>query len=286
MSDTYQPKPVEQLTFTDDGMFQAVMHDPTVCSKIVEHLLHIQVDHIDFPELEKTIAPYYTSKGIRMDVYIKDSNRVIDVEMQARSRKALGKRTRYYQSMIDIDNLMKGEDYSMLRESYILFICKNDPFQDENKKQYGLPCYTFKTVCSENTDVNLDDKTTKVVYNASAYEKEEDEWIRRFLSYVYTGNSGEDDFANYLSAMVEKIKQDDKFRSLYLSMNLHDFDIREEAKEEGILQGIQQGAQQQAIEDAIAFLKEKVPPEKVAKCVKLPLEKVLELQSQLSNTNS
>ncbi len=286
MSDTYQPKPVEQLTFTDDGMFQAVMHDPTVCSKIVEHLLHIQVDHIDFPELEKTIAPYYTSKGIRMDVYIKDSNRVIDVEMQARSRKALGKRTRYYQSMIDIDNLMKGEDYSMLRESYILFICKNDPFQDENKKQYGLPCYTFKTVCSENTDVNLDDKTTKVVYNASAYEKEEDEWIRRFLSYVYTGNSGEDDFANYLSAMVEKIKQDDNFRSLYLSMNLHDFDIREEAKEEGIQQGIKQGAQQQAIEDAIAFLKEKVPPEKVAKCVKLPLEKVLELQSQLSNTNS
>ncbi len=286
MSDTYQPKPVEQLTFTDDGMFQAVMHDPTVCSKIVEHLLHIQVDHIDFPELEKTIAPYYTSKGIRMDVYIKDSNRVIDVEMQARSRKALGKRTRYYQSMIDIDNLMKGEDYSMLRESYILFICKNDPFQDENKKQYGLPCYTFKTVCSENTDVNLDDKTTKVVYNASAYEKEEDEWIRRFLSYVYTGNSGEDDFANYLSAMVEKIKQDDNFRSLYLSMNLHDFDIREEAKEEGIQQGIQQGAQQQAIEDAIAFLKEKVPPEKVAKCVKLPVEKVLELQSQLSNTNS
>ena len=81
MSNTYQPKPVEELTFTDDGMFQAVMHDPTVCSKIVEHLLHIQVDHIDFPELEKTIAPYYTSKGVRMDVYIKNSNRIIDVEM-------------------------------------------------------------------------------------------------------------------------------------------------------------------------------------------------------------
>lgn len=26
------------------------MHDPTACSKIVEHLLHIQVD---YPELEK-----------------------------------------------------------------------------------------------------------------------------------------------------------------------------------------------------------------------------------------
>ncbi len=283
MSDIYQPKPVEQLTFTDDGMFQAVMHDPTVCSKIVEHLLHIQVDHIDFPELEKTIAPYYTSKGIRMDVYIKDSNRVIDVEMQARSRKSLGKRTRYYQSMIDIDNLMKGDDYSMLKESYILFICKNDPFKDENEKQYGLPCYTFKTVCNENTDVNLNDKTIKVVYNASAYEKEEDEWIRRFLNYVYTGETGKDDFSNYLSAIVEKIKQNEEFRSLYLSMNLHDFDIMEEAKEEGILQG----AQQQAIQAAINLLKMQVlSPEQIAQAQGLPVEKVLELQIQLKNSSS
>ncbi len=274
MSNIYQPKPVEQLTFTDDGMFQAVMHDPTACSKILEHLLHIQVDHIDYPELEKSIAPYYTSKGIRMDVYIKDSDRIIDVEMQARSRKALGKRTRYYQSMIDIDNLMKGDDYSMLRESYILFICKNDPFKDKNDVHYGLPCYTFSTVCTENTAVNLNDKTTKLVYNASAYEKEEDEWIRRFLSYVYTGKTGEDDFANYLSAMVEKIKQDDKFRSLYLSMNLHDFDIREEAKEEG--------AQQKAIEAAINLLKMKLgTPEQIAQAQGLPIEKVLELQQQL-----
>ncbi|MBR4179902.1 MAG: hypothetical protein IKR45_04280 [Treponema sp.] len=51
--------------------------------------------------------------------------------------------------------------------------------------------------------------------------------------------------------------------------------------EQGLQQGIQQGAQQQAIEDAIEFLKENITPEKVAKCVKLPIEKVLELQSQL-----
>jgi predicted transposase YdaD len=162
----------------------------------------------------------------------------------------------------------------MLRESYILFICKNDPFKDKNDVHYGLPCYTFSTVCTENTAVNLNDKTTKLVYNASAYEKEEDEWIRRFLSYVYTGKTGEDDFANYLSAMVEKIKQDDKFRSLYLSMNLHDFDIREEAKEEG--------AQQKAIEAAINLLKMKLgTPEQIAQAQGLPIEKVLELQQQL-----
>ena len=117
-----------------------------------------------------------------------------------------------------------------------------------------------------------------MVYNASAYEKEEDEWIRRFLSYVYTGKTGEDDFANYLSAMVEKIKQDDEFRSLYLSMNLHDRDIRKDAKEEGM----QQGAQQQAIQTAINMFKKKIyPVEEIADLTGLPLEKVLELQQQL-----
>ena len=43
----------------------------------------------------------------------------------------------------------------------------------------------------------------------------------------------------------------------------------------------QEGYDQKAIEDAIEFLKEKVPPEKIAKCIKLPIEKVLELQKQL-----
>ena len=58
------------------------MHDPEICAEVVERLLHIKVNRIDYPELEKTIAPYYSSKGIRLDVYIKNSDKVIDVEIQ------------------------------------------------------------------------------------------------------------------------------------------------------------------------------------------------------------
>lgn len=49
---------------------------------------------------------------------------------------------------------------------------------------------------------------------------------------------------------------------------------QEEAKEEG--------AQQNAIKTAIALLKEGDPPEKIARCTELPLEKVLELQEQIT----
>ena len=103
----YNYKPVEELTFTDDFMFGAVMKHKEICIGVLERLLHIKIDHIEYPKLQKHLKPFYTSKGVRLDVYVKDSNRVFDVELQNRKFEALGKRTRYYQSMIDMDNLMK-----------------------------------------------------------------------------------------------------------------------------------------------------------------------------------
>ena len=49
-------KRFEDLTFTDDGMFQAVLHEPGICAELVERLLHIKVNRIDYPELENVAA--------------------------------------------------------------------------------------------------------------------------------------------------------------------------------------------------------------------------------------
>ncbi len=115
----------------------------------------------------------------------------------------------------------------------------------------------------------IDDKTLKVLYNASAYEQEKDEKIRNFLHYVYTNETGEDDFSNRLEETVKKLIENDKFRNDYLAMNLHDRDITRMAKQEGIAEGmakgIEQGALQKAIESAIELLKEKIAPEVIAK---------------------
>ena len=269
------PKSFDELTFSDDWMFQKVMQNPAICAELVARLLHINVDHVEYPELEKTIAPYYQSKGVRLDVYLKDSNKVIDIECQSNLKPALGKRTRYYQSMIDIDSLMKGEEYEKLKESYILFICKNDSFKDEQENHFGLPCYTFRNVCSENGAVNLDDKTIKVIYNASAYEREEDSLIKDFLHYIYTDKPGEDDLSNRLSRLVKKYKEDENLRSDYLAVNLHDHDIRYEALQEG-------GAQKKALETATNMIRKKYSISDISEITGLPPEKVLELQEQIT----
>ena len=278
MSDSiYRRKTVDELTFTDDGMFQAVLHEPEICAELIERLLHIRVKNVKYPELEKQIAPYYTTKGVRLDVYLKDQDKIIDIEIQSYPQEALGKRTRYYQSMIDIDSLMKGQDYPDLQDSYILFICKEDPFKNDNGKQFGLPCYSFRNICEENENVKLNDKSIKVIYNASAYEKEKDERIRSLLHFISTNKPGKDDFSNRLSSLVEKIKENEKFRSDYTAMNLHDRDIQRAAKREGFAEG----ARETAIMNAKNLLKEGDSPEKVARCTGLPLEEVQKLAEEL-----
>ena len=46
-------KPVEELTFTDNFMFEAVMRSsPEICAGVIERLLKIKVDRIEYPEVE------------------------------------------------------------------------------------------------------------------------------------------------------------------------------------------------------------------------------------------
>ncbi|MCR4580359.1 MAG: Rpn family recombination-promoting nuclease/putative transposase [Treponema sp.] len=204
--------------------------------------------------------------------------------MQNHKEEALGKRTRYYQSMIDIDSLIKGQDYSELKDSYILFICKSDPFRNESDKEYGLPCYTFNNRCNECDNVKLNDKTTKVIYNASGYKNEKDARIRALLHFICTNEPGEDDLSNRLSSLVEKIKENDKFRRNYAAMNLHDRDIERAAKKEGIAQGIAQGITQGAAEKAVEAASQLI------KMGKLSLEEIAQATglktSQIENIKS
>ena len=169
-------KPVDELVFSDDFMFGAVMREPEICKGVLERLLQIKIDHIEYPELQKTISPFYSHKGVRLDVYVADSDKVFDVECQSYKIESIGKRTRYYQSMIDIDSLMKGADYSELKESFIIFICLDDPFDA------GLPVYTFERKCREYEKVDLKDETHHVIFNAAAYESEVNAEIKEFLA--------------------------------------------------------------------------------------------------------
>lgn len=253
MDNTYDIKPIDQLVFSDDFMFGAVMHDPKICKGVIERLLQIKIAHIEYPELQKAISPFYAKKGVRLDVYLADSDKVFDVECQSYSISNIGKRTRYYQSMIDIDSLMKGANYSELKESFVIFLCLNDPFKA------GLPVYTFTRICSENKDVNLGDQTHHVIFNCSAADKEDNSELKELLEFVKS-NKAESDFTKEIANMVQAKKFEQSFVNEYLAWNLHDQDVEKRSRED------------EKIETAKRLLSLGIPIETVAEGTKLTIE--------------
>ena len=122
---------IDRLTFTDDGMFQAVLSDPEISAELVERLLHIKVDHVEYPELEKTIAPFYTTKGVRLDVYLKDSDKIIDIEMQCYPLKDPGKQAELliyrmlslpYQVLYRIEGSLVDDRFMLILNRYPVFL--------------------------------------------------------------------------------------------------------------------------------------------------------------------
>ena len=222
----YFIKPVEELKFTDDFMFSYVMRNKDICREIVRRLLKIKAREIKFPEAQKTIAPIYGGKGIRLDVYTETPDEVVDIEMQSGNYTAIAQRMRYYQSMLDTDCLLKGTPYAMLKKSYVVFLCLDDPLG------HGLPVYTFESFCKENKDIQLEDNSQKIIFNAAAWEKCSDIEIRTFLEYLKR-NMATDSFLRRLDMTVDKIKEMQEFVNSYMAYNLHEYDIQEKGRIEG-----------------------------------------------------
>ena len=155
----------ENLAISNDFIFSKVMRDKELCRETLEVFLDKKVGEINYIDEQKTIDLRHDSKSIRLDVYVEDEGRIYDVEMQVVNKKDLAKRSRYYQSMIDLDAIEKGKLYDKLKDNIVIFICKFDPFGK------SLPRYSFENICIENKELYLEDGTSKVFFNAKDSDK-------------------------------------------------------------------------------------------------------------------
>ena len=123
-------KEYNELDFTDDFMFCMILENNLeLCKELLELILDIKIKKVELADSQKRIELTYDGKGVRLDVYVNDSeNTVYDIEMQTTKQKELPKRTRYYQGMIDLNSIQKGMDYSELKKTYVIFICLKDVF--------------------------------------------------------------------------------------------------------------------------------------------------------------
>lgn len=224
-------KKYEELTITDDFMFGKVMRDPERCRKLLEIILGFKIRKIVFLDDQDSFHPDYRAKGIRLDVYVEDAdNSVYTVEMQAENTGTLPKRSRYYQSVIDIHLLEKGADYNTLKKSYIIFICTFDLF---GKDRY---IYHFENLCREDPAIRLGDETEKIFLNASGIEGDVGEDLRNLLSY-FKNRIPQDEFTREVDQAVMSARAHREWRTEYMKLTLWEQDIKREAREEGREEG-------------------------------------------------
>ena len=230
-----------QVPFSNRFMFRLVMDDPELCKQTLEVVLGIKIRKLIYQETEKSFEARLLSKGVRLDVYIEDTDGVMyDLEMQASDADgvALGKRTRYYQSLMDTNQLKKGEHYSQLKKSIMIFICCYDPFK------LNFMRYTFSNLCRERKSLELDDESYKIFINAKGIVGSENQDLLNFIDFINTGK-GNDAFTEKLAEAVRLNHEDPHKAVRYMTIEeeMQTYAIgaankaRAEGKAEGLLQG-------------------------------------------------
>ena len=219
-------KDYSELDLTDSFIFSKVMTDERLCKRLLEIILGIDILRIEYIEAEKDMKFAPDGKGVRLDVYVDDKQgTVYDIEMQAIDTKELPKRSRYYQSMIDLTALEKGASYEDLKKSYVIFICMADVF---GKGRY---VYTFRNICVEDPSIELGDDATKIFLNPYG-SGEISEELSEFFGYLREHKpTGE--FTKALDESVTTARGSAVWRKEYMTLEMEIRHAAHVAREEG-----------------------------------------------------
>ena len=171
-------------------------------------------------------------RGVRFDVYAKDDRSVIyDIDMQNAMMENLPKRTRYIQSLIDLDQMERGAHFSELTKSYVIFICNFNL-----KPAEGRHKYTFCNLCKEDSKISLEDGTEKVFLCTKGNLDDISPELKQLLAYV-SGEAPDGDFSKRLDIAVKGARMNPQWRKEYMDLQ----DYVDEAREEGRAEGRKEG---------------------------------------------
>lgn len=168
-------------------VFTKVMNDnKDLCIQVVERVLGFAVKDIEYVSVEN-VLPSIQNRSVQLDVVVKATGKVINLEMQTYDAGDLGRRMRVHRSLMDATQIRKGAKFKDVDDNYVVFIRTFDPFGK------GHARYTFRTSCEESRDVALSDGAVSYVYNAAGDLSEVDRPTAELLQFVLTNNDDEHD---------------------------------------------------------------------------------------------
>ena len=136
--------------------------------------------------------------------------------------------------------------------------------------------------------MKLSDKCRKIAYNVNAFEKVDDEKIRKLLEFISTGKS-ETPLTNKICKELKRVQGNEEWRAEYMTWEMlkqdtydSGFSAGEEhgiaiGEERGISLGITQGEHKKAVETAKNALSMKLTLEQIANLTGLSIEVIQDL---------
>ena len=152
---------IRELRLIDDAFFAVCFdNDPA----LTQWMLSIILNRDDLTVTD--VKTQYSIKGLGghsavLDALATDRDgKIYNIEVQKPNEGAIPQRARFYGSLIDSEFFQKGQKYSELCETYVIFITENDILKE------NLPIYHIDRVIHE-TGTLFDDGSHIIYVNAS-----------------------------------------------------------------------------------------------------------------------
>ena len=250
---------IKHLRLIDD-IFMTICFDNYI--EGAELLLKVILDRDDLKVSEVRTQKELKNIGGRsvwLDIYATDrQGNKYNIEVQRSDKGANPKRARYHSAMLDSNMLDPGEDFSALRENYVIFITENDVF--------GMtePINHVDRVIREG-NVQFNDGEHIIYVNGSM--RTGDSALGRLMSDFYSQEAD----SMYYKELSDKVRHYKESEEGVKTM----CDTWEEIRNEGKIEA--------SIEHATAMLKSgKLSMEEIAEFTGLSIEKVRELAGNKS----
>ena len=262
-------KSFDELTFQDNFIFQKVMLKKHICKAVLERLLDISIKDIVYIHEEKNLDVRWDTKSVRLDVFVNDDKgTVFNIEMQtSKDMEELVKRTRFYQSILDMYHIQKGQKYTTLNDSYVIFICTFPVFTGHRHK------YTFRNVCIEDHDIALNDGATKLFLSTKGTQNDVSKPLQAFLDYI-DGQKATDELLRDIDDAVHEVKHCEAWKEEYSMLSMDHYKYWKEGMTEGIAEGLAQGKAEGKAEVVIQMLRKQLSLEMIAEVTNFTVEEV------------
>ena len=229
--DAYEKKKIiASLTLMDDLFMQVVLEEQACTEYILQTILDKTSLKLMEQRLQKRL-PNLHGRALVLDCLCTDEKGLLyNIEVQNSSAGAIPKRARYHAALMDTHTLKKGEKFSKLPESYVIFITDKDVLGE------GEQLYQIERVIRKSG--NLFKDGSHILYFNTV--RQDDNALGKLAKDFKEANPKEIQ-SEVLSHRVASLKEGNLDREGEKKMNVLLEKYRKKAVEEGMEKGFEQG---------------------------------------------